>query len=332
MLKGAQTGTQTAALAGLFAGIGDDNVRGHFVVDADYKRSVTAYFGATYAFSNHWWCGAFIPVISASLDNIVWLDQTQNVTPEDILFNEVLGIDFSNQVEQLSDGLSLEQWEKKGFGDLTLWLGWQSEFIQEKEWIKCATPHIRGGITLPTGVKKDEDKTFFLPFGNDGAPGILTGIGLTINLKKYINTGIDIEFLHIFTNTRQRRIKTDINQTEALLLTKTLVSKDPGFTERFTLFAELVPTKWIKARVQYNYIKESESHLYPLSNTFSATIANTATSLKGFTSHTMVATLDLAASNYSSWLPDLSVGFAHPFNGKRIIQADHVSFALSYNF
>lgn len=332
MIKGAQPGSQTTALAALFAGVGDDGIRGHFVVDADYKRSVTAYFGATYALSDQWWCGAFIPVITSSLDNIVWLDQTKDVTPEDILFENQLGIDFSNQVEQLSNGLSLEKWKKDGFGDITLWFGWQKEFIQDKEWIKCVTPHIRTGMMLPTGVKKDEDKTFFLPFGNDGAPGLLAGIGLTVNLKEYFNTGIDIEFLHIFTTTRERRIKTDFNQTEALLLTKTLVSKDPGFTERFTLFAEVVPTEWLKGKLQYSYIKESESHLYPLSNTFSATVANTAESLKGFTSHTLIGTLDLTASTYASWMPDISVGIAHPFNGRRVIQADHVSIELSYSF
>lgn len=170
MVKGAQPGSQAAALAGLFAGVGDDGIRGQFVVDADYTRSATAYFGTTYAISDQWWCGAFIPVIASSLNNIDWLDQTKDITAEDILFKNHLGIDFSNQVEQLSNGLSLEKWKKNGVGDLTLWLGWQSEFIQDKEWIKCVTPHLRGGVMLPTGVKKDEDKTFFLPFGNDESP------------------------------------------------------------------------------------------------------------------------------------------------------------------
>ena len=332
MVKGAQPGTPAATLAQLFANVGDDGTRGHFVVNGDYKRIITAYFGTTYALSNTWWIGAFVPFISSSLENVLWFDQTTGTSLENTLFEDNLGIDFSNQVEQLSHGLSLEKWNKKGAGDLTLWIGWHSEFVQHKEWIKRVTPQIRAGLSIPTGVKKDENKTFFLPFGNDGAPGILAAIGLAINLKEFINTGIDIEFLHLFTTTRERRIKTDFNQTEALLLTKTLVSKDPGFTERFTLFAEVLPAEWLKGKVQYSYIKESDSHLYPLSNTYSATIANTAESLKGFTCHTVVGTIECAASSLSSWLPDIALGYAHPFHGKRSIQADSIKIELSYSF
>ena len=116
------------------------------------------------------------------------------------------------------------------------------------------------------------------------------------------------------------------------LLTKTLVSKDPGFTERFTLFAELVPFSWFKGKVQYSYIKESESHLYPISNTYSATIANSAESLKGFTSHTIISSIEFAGNEYSKWLPNIAIGYAHPFNGRRLIQGDHISIELSYSF
>lgn len=332
MVKGAQPGTQAAALGALLAGLGDDGVRGHFVVDGDYKRSITETFGALYSVSDNWWVSAHLPIISASFKNIVWLDQTKNVTPEDILFENLLGIDFFNQVEQLSNGLSLEEWEKTGVGDLSLWVGWHQKFAQQKEWIKQVIPHIRAGIICPTGVKKDEDKTFFLPFGNDGAAGLQVGFGLTINLKEYINTGLDIEIAHAFSTTRERRIKTDINQTDCLLLTKTLVSKDPGLTQRFTLFGEVVPCRWFQARIQYNYIKNSESYLYPISNDFSATVANTASSLQGFTCHCVVASVEVAGSNYSSWMPNMSLGYTHPFHGKRCIQADQFSIGLSYSF
>lgn len=332
MLKGSVTGTEVAALNALLNGVGDDGIRGHYVVDADYKRPISCYLGGVYSFSFNWWVGAFIPFIKSSLKNVVWTSLTQDITAEDILFEDELGNNFFNQVAQLSHGLSLEPWEKNGPGDLSLWIGWQEEFVQQKEWIKKVTPHIRAGFTIPTGVKKDEDKSFFLPFGNDGAAGIQVGIGLTLNLKEYVNAGIDVEFLHAFTTTRERRIKTDVGQTEGLLLNKTLVSKDPSLTERFTLFAEIVPNSWLQARIQYNFIKESEAHLYPLSNEFSYTIANSASSLKGFTSHTVVTTLEIAGSDYARWMPDFSVAYAHPFHGKRVVQADHISIGLSYSF
>ncbi len=332
MVKGGQSGTQIAALGTLLAGAGDDGIRGHFVVDGDYKRSVTATLGALYSVTDNWWVSAFLPVISASFKHIVWLDQTQGVTPEDVLFENLLGIDFFNQVEQLSNGLSLEEWEKTGTGDLSLWVGWHQKFNQQKEWIKQVTPHIRAGITCPTGVKKDENKSFFLPFGNDGAAGLQVGFGLTVNLKELFNIGMDIEILHAFSTTRERRIKTDANQTESLLLTKTLVSKDPGLVSRFNLFGEIVPTDWLQARVQYSYSKQSDSHLYPISNTFSATIANTATSLQGFTTHSVVGVVEIAGSNYSCWIPDMMIGFTHPFHGKRCMQADQLSIGFSYSF
>lgn len=331
MLKGSQVGSLAHTIAQQCA-LTDDGYRGRYEVAGKYKQSVQAFFGGRYAIDDEWWIGGYVGVINTSFDNVEWKNQTRAVTAEDIAYENLVGSDFFNQIKSLSNGLSLEKWEKKGWSDMSLWFGWQHEYIQHKEWLKSVTPHIRAGMVLPCGTKKDENKILCIPLGNDGAPGLQIGGGLLLNFLNYVNTGLDVEFMHVFTTTRERRIKTDYNQTESLLLTKTLVSKDPGLKQNFTLFAEVVPHEFVYARIQYNFSKESESKLYPVSNVYSSIIANSAKSLQGSTTHTFTSTIGIQGQEYNILIPNIEMSFSHPFHGKQSLQANQFSLHVAYNF
>ncbi|MCL5875835.1 MAG: hypothetical protein M1114_05170, partial [Candidatus Dependentiae bacterium] len=95
------------------------------------------------------------------------------------------------------------------------------------------------GFNLPTGKKQNEDLLMAVPFGYDGAYGIFGGAGIDILLAYIMKLGLDVELLHLFGNTRERRIKTNIDQTELLLLQKVSAYKDWGLYQRFNLYAKV---------------------------------------------------------------------------------------------
>ena len=55
-------------------------------------------------------------------------------------------------------GLDISSWSKTGIGDLSLMVEWLRDFPQPKPLLKNVRLNLRGGISIPTGVKKDEDK------------------------------------------------------------------------------------------------------------------------------------------------------------------------------
>jgi len=335
MVTGFDQGTEQANIAQECNAVdGDDGVRGHFDVTGDFNIPFSYQFGARYYIKNAFWVGAFIPVYKMQFKNVAWTDHTLNITADDVLTKARITTDFFANVSRLGDGLNLQEWEKTGFGDVVLMAGWHEHFRQYKEWIKDVATNVRVGISLPTGVQKDEDKVMFMPFGNDGSVAILAGMGLTINYVNRFNAGVDLEFLHVFNNTRKRRIKVDADQTEFLLLTKTDVQKDPGFSHRFMLFCDAKLVKGLSARVAYHHRKRSADTLYVLSYDYSSTIANTAESLKEWTTHNALfqLTWDMADEEKNKNKPQFTAFYMHPFNGRRSVQSAQAGCGFSLSF
>lgn len=300
---------------------GDNGIRGHFEVTGDFSIPLSYLANARYYFNTHWWLQLSIPVYTIQLKNVTWTDQTLSLTADDTATKTAITNNLAANVASWGDGLSLDSWKKTGTGDLVIMTGWQGDYLQRKPWIKQVNPGIRFGLTLPTGIKKDENKIMFMPFGNDGSVGLIVGAGLNVNFKHRIDTGIDIELMHVFNNTRLRRIKVDQHQTEFLLLTKTEVQKDPGFTQKFTLYCEPKLGFGFSARVSYQHIRRGQDTFYVVSNTYSSAIANTAQSLKEWTTHNVTAQLKWdTATQTNQRRPEFNFYFTHPFNGRRSVQ------------
>lgn len=307
----------------------DDGTRGHFNVCGDLKhRYSLAFSGAVslpYDFSLH----LYLPVHSTSLSNVFWEDQTKQASAEDFRVKQQLTDDIFDHVDKLGCGLDLCGWKRTGLGDLALFLEWLKDFPQRKPLIKNARVRARAGLTLPTGLKKDEDKLFATAFGNDGAVGLFFGGGLSVELGDYFKTGFDVELQHTFGNVKERRIKTDIDQTELLLLEKACAYKDWGITQQFILFVQFNSfAKQFFARVGYQFVKRGEDRLSLLSYAASNQVANTAKSLQESTTHRALFSLsyDLSdhVSDYEWFNPSITLFAQTPFNGK------HVSLSSSF--
>jgi hypothetical protein len=335
MVKGYATGTELASIAQECNAIdGDDGIRGHFNVTGDLKINFSYLFSARYFVSDDWWVGVFVPVYRTEFKDVLLTDKTKSITADDVCTKTKITDSIKTNVATWGNGLSLDPWDKTGVGDIAVMAGWSKTFVQRKPWIKAVIGNVRGGVTLPTGVKKDEDKIMFMPFGNDGAAGIVIGAGLTINYIHRIDAGVDVELTHSFSSTKDRRIKVDSNQTEFLLLTKTSVHKDPGFMQKFTLFLEPKLFAGLSARLAYQHVRRGEDKLSIVSNEWSSTIANTAESLKEWTTHNVIAQLkwDTASEDKNKNRPELNVTFSQPFNGRRSVQTRQFGFGIVFKF
>jgi len=334
MVKGFAQGTEQANIAQNCNAIGgDDGVRGHFKVTGDFKIAFSYQCALRYFLRKGFWIGAFASAYKTELKNVTWTDQTKNITADDTCTKTTITDNIFTNVNRLGSGLQLKDWDKFGFGDVVLMAGWQTTFRQYKQWIRSATPNIRFGVTVPTGVKKDEDKIMFMPFGNDGSVGIIIGAGLTLNYVDWVDAGVDIEFMHIFNNTRKRRIKVDADQTDFLLLTKTDVQKDPGFMQKFNVFIE-PKFKKVSVRAAYQHVKRSLEHYYIISNDYSSTVANTADMLKEWTTHNVMLQLkfDTASQDTNRFRPRFMLFYKHPFNGRRSVQTKQFGAGLTFSF
>jgi hypothetical protein len=263
----------------------DDDLRGRVLLDGCLTLKYNADFALRWRPFEHFIIGAYLPIRRMQLSNVCFRDLTGNTQDQDLRVKDLLTNDLVANVFRLG-GLCIGPWERSGLGDLTFLAEWVSDFPQAKPFLRNVRLDARLGLTLPTGLKTDEDLLFAVPFGNDGATGIIFAGGLQTFLGRYMRAGVDVELLSLFGNTRERRIKTNIDQSDLLLLEKTCVYKDWGLTQQFNLYVEFWQfLRGVTCKVDYQFTKHGDDQLSVCSNTFSTYIANTARNLEGWTAH-----------------------------------------------
>lgn len=301
-------------------GANDDGIRGHFKVTGDLH---TDSFAVTshYNFLDAWFLTAYLPIYNMTLKNVQWVNQTQNVSAGDQSVKDNLTNHFFTNVATLGDGLYLGNWSRTGIGDLVLMMDWAQDFYQYKPLLKNTRVNWRLGFNLPTGLREDEDKIFARPFGFDGAFGLIFGFGLELTYGCYVKLGGDVELTQLFGNTRCRRIKTNAEQTDLLLLAKTQVYRNYGLQQRFNLWGQLFNIGGFGLKVGYQYLKRGEDSFALRSPLYSANIANTARSLESWTVHNAIvdATYDFSVhlKSEAPVKPYISLWSRVPFNGDR---------------
>ena len=315
----------------------DDGTRGHFLVNGRLDLDVGFAVAARLFFHDNWSINAYLPVYKMELRDIVFQDQTKNVTEADQRVKTLLTNDLVANVKRLGNGLDLSGWKRSGAGDLILLLEWARNFYQYKPFLKNVCVNFRAGLSIPTGKRTDEDKIFAIPFGNDGAFAIPFGFGLDLTLGRYVKIGLDVQLTHIFGNTRLRRIKTNENQTELLLLAKTQAHRDFGLTQRFNLYVQFYKfLKGLSFKVGYQFRKHGDDEFALKSNIFSQEIVNTAERLQEWTMHHIITktTYDFGVhlDEDARIRPEFSIFTRLPFNGKRVALIPTVGAVFSFDF
>ena len=336
MLKGF-TPTSSIGQLRTLLGANDDGIRGHLKVSGRLDLDFGIAFAIKFFFKNYWSLGVYLPVYKMELKDVVFEDQTQNVTEADRRVKTLLTDNFVENVKNLSDGFDLRGWQRSGAGDLTVLLRWFRDFYQHKPFLKNVRVNFRSGLSIPTGKRIDEDKLFAIPFGNDGAFAIPFGVGLDVTMGKYTKLGLDVELTHIFGNTRARRIKTDEDQTELILLKKTQVHRDFGLTQRFDLYVQFYKfLKGLSFKVGYQFKKHGDDEFALKTNAFSQKVANTALRLQEWTMHHIVTNTSydfgVHLNDNARIRPQLSIFTRFPFNGKQVAVVPTVGATFSIDF
>lgn len=313
-----------------------DCARGRFVPHGTFKVDGVANFGLRFFFEHNISFACYVPYYSMSLKDVSWCDQTLNVSMADARTHAYLTDCLCDKVCELG-GLDLGGWERRGAGDTTLSLEWIQDFAQNREILRKVTLNSRLGMTVPTALKADEDKTLAFSYGNDGAIGVIFALGIDLTLGCYVKAGLDVQLMHVFGSTRCRRIKTDVLQSELLLLQKASTFKDYGLTQQFSLYWQFYQIfGGASLEVAYQFYKRGRDELALTSNEFSSSVANTSLALLGYTTHDvfLIASYDFDQHmcDNSRWSPYVAAFVDLPFNGKRSMVSRTVGLTLGVNF
>ncbi len=314
----------------------NNGTRGHLSVTGELDVDYSLAWCARANFLDQFSFGAYLPMMSMRLHDVCWRDETADVTDADLRVRELLtnsDVFFTKVCE--FGGPDLGGWQRTGLGDLVFMLEWFRNFPQPKPLLKNVFINWRIGLNVPTGLRADEDKLFALPFGYDGATGLIFGLGLELRLGSYIKGGVDIQLTQLFDVIRERRIKTDAAQTELLLLEKTMAHKDYGLVQRFNLDIEAV-YRGFSCKFGYQYIKQGESTLSLICNDFSDAIANTAESLQAITMHQLIVNASYDFERHlpsPTWaVPYISLYTRVPFNGTRAVEQSMIGTVVGVSF
>jgi len=329
---------QNSSMSALRNELNADNngTRGLLSVTGDLKLDYSLAWCARANFFEQFSIGAYLPMMSMQLSEVCWHDQTQDITDADVRVHELLTNPdvFFTKVCELG-GLELGGWKRTGLGDLVVMLEWFRDFPQPKPLLKNVFLNWRLGLNLPTGLRADQDKLCALPFGYDGATGLIFGLGLELRMGSYIKCGVDVQLTQLFDTIRDRRIKTDAAQTELLLLEKTEAHKDFGLVQRFNLDIEAL-YRGFSCKFGYQYIKQGEATLSLVCNEFSDAIANTAESLQPITMHQLIVNASYDFEKHLSkkaWaIPYVSLYARVPFNGTRAVEQTMIGGVLGVSF
>jgi len=315
----------------------DDGIRGHIAFNSKLNLDFGGAVGARWYFLPHAWFTAYLPFYKVRLSDVAFTDLTQLNTGADYRVRNILINNLSTTITQLGDGLHIGGWKRSGAGDLNILVEWLYNFAQERPLLKNVELDGRVGFTLPTGLKANPDLLFAFPFGYDGAVGIVYGGGLNVLLGERFKAGFDVQLLHLFGNTRPRRIKTHFDQTDLLLLAKTDAYIDYGLTQRFNLFMQAYHVVGgLSFLAGYQFLKRGENHLALNSCEFSTSLANTAVSLEEWIVHSVELNLHYDFAVHAcddSWAaPQASLFARIPFNGKRAVAFTTVGVMLAVDF
>ena len=327
MLRGFSADTPIGELAAKLNSANDDGVRGHMLPTAQLHGD--AFSGrARYQLLPSLTFNVSVPFYRFKLSDVQWQDLTLTQTMSDLMTKEYLTDQFTENVLELSHGLDIKNgWSQIGIGDVMAELRWDGNFPQPaRPILKNVWLSVRSGLTFPTGLRKNENQLFSLPFGNDGSLGLTLGGGIDLTWAKVFHGNLNVDFLELFGTTRARRFKTNLDQTDLVFLAYEKARLKPGFTQRFNLGVSAQIYQGWSLAVAYEHLKHHADTLSLYNNLYSSEIANTAASLQGWSTHDIIARL-----NYTG-RANFNLFYKHPFNGRHTLLTNVAGIEFSVDF
>jgi len=280
----------------------------------------------------------FVPIRYAEISDVKFIDESKTslpLIPEYFKENYTKNFEiFQSKISELG-GPRLGSWNKTGLGDIVVMLDWLRSFRQSKETLVNVDLNIKLGLSIPSADKKNVDDAFSMSLGNDGAWGIPLGAGLALDFTHHVRLGGDVEFTVLLNETHERRLKTDYNQTEILLLNKGDATLDHGLTWKFNLYLQAYRFwKGVSLKFAYEYLKHDSDKLSEKSDVFNHDIINSANSLKEWNTHNLIFQLNLDFFKWHEFFskPQISLFYKLPLSGKNVINSDNIGGQIGFNF
>lgn len=327
-LKGCDSSTPVGQLSQIF-NIDDENgVQGFFKPSGRFEIPFNVMFTLKTYFDHGLSIALYLPYLRMKLSDVNWRNCNTNTTLEQNLEDNLI-----KNVKDLS-GLDIGNWCRQGVGDLVALAWWNRDFQQNKPILNNVRVNARFGLNFPTGLKQDEDKILAMPFGNDGAWGLQFGGGLDLTFCNYLRAGLDAEFLYLFGNTRNRRIKTNCNQTDLLFFTKVPAYREFGLGQQFNVYLETI-LYGTNIKLNYQYLKRNDDKLFICNDAFDPFIVNSAENLQDWTAHSLITLIGYDFGYLCPTMrciPAINAWFKWGFNGKRAILANTWGVQFTLNF
>lgn len=331
MVRGFSPSSDIGQVASILNSVSDYGDVGKIDFCAD-MRIQEVDFVARYFFNKGLYASLFLPFINADVKNFGFADLTPNITYQDYLVHHFLTNNLKKTVYDLG-GVKLQNWKKSGFGDLVLQLGWNKNFLQDRPTLKNVKTSVYGGPTFPTGVQKDQDIPLSFPFGYDGAFGVFLGGTIELTWCDVIVGGVDVRFTHLFGHTKNRRIFTDINQTDLLLLGKACSYVDYGVLQEYFLFLEARRFfRGMTFKFLYNHLDHHDDLITVKDLNFSSNVASSATYLDAWSIHNIILMLCYDWKNECADGARLSLFYKQGVSGKNAILGSFFGAELNVAF
>lgn len=271
----------------------------------------------------------YMPFVNKEFDGIGIKQQaTESYFPVDIELNKI-GQNLSASLQQYG-GLSVDQWKGSGIGDPVLLFQWGTlERFADND-MQTLSPRLYVGLSFPCGAEKNEDELFSLPLGYDGHWAIPFGSNLEFTFRSPIKIGFGVDVLYQFPSSRTRRIKTNVTQTNLLLLNKASVLLSPGLTWRLNWFMEGVNLwKGFSIKGGYEGIHHYNDSVSTHDENVSEDIINTAATLQNWYGHILSASIKfdpskLFTNTASTTYPFIEGFIRFPVSGKRLVNTSNI--------
>lgn len=340
MLEGHKPGSTLHGLGNRLRGT-QDGTRGMYTVDGSLKWAQVG-LDAQWLLSMIKLPGQFVlsvhvPFIDARYDNITWKSLTKSQT----LHDDMVKTDLASNQSELSafvkehGNLEIGDQQRQGIGDTTLMFGWEGHFSQYQRRLRDVRVQVRAGINIPTAHGVNPRKVFDIDFGRDGSVSLPFGAGLRLDLGGGVRVGLDVGALVAVRRTKTWRLKTSWAQTPHLQIATGKATREYGPEWKFNVYSELYNnTLGVTMTAGYQFLKHTDSTLYPQDDTLSSSIINTAADVDVSESHNLVWNVCYAPTMSRAWRvrPALNVGGKFPFNGRRMASGYLLNAGLSLRF
>jgi hypothetical protein len=283
--------------------------------------------------------GIAMPICSANVDDVAWEDQTDATA--DGARNRVWKTNLTSKIEdyvQAAGDLNIRSWSKRGLGDARMYFGWGNSYARGEGAVSKIDVHASIGLSIPTGYQKDYDVAFSIPFGLDGSWGVPLNIGYNIVFGDNLKLSANTEVMWLSAKTKEYRLKTDLSQTDYLILTKGKATKKPGTTWNFDLQALYKCSDSCNLSLTHNLVSHQKDVLSAIPECYDLDIVNSLKSLQSYMSQDLTIRADFEGRYGADTREtegneiNFSVFYTIPLSGKQTVKNSIIGGELHFSF